>query len=436
MSAHYDLIVVTSYPPEGQTHGNTTVGVASYAKNTLLALSYAKPLQILVLAEELPNSSSDYHEDNIHVVRCWRRNSFSAYLDILKHINKHKTKPVLFEFEMAMLGNPALNVFVPLFLTFLRLSGRSVTTVLHQVVLDFGEISGHIGQKKDSPLNPILSFLAKNFYRLVVALSTKVIVFEQFLKNRLDRNNPKIVIIPHGVESQNAVKSVGGEAKEANGAQSSEQSEGVSTGNSFSSHKKNDFIVTVFGFLAWYKGTDWITKVFADYFSQHPKSNIKLVIAGGPNPNHLDKPYYKDYLVKIQSNVAKYPQNISLTGFVSEADIQKYYQESDLIVLPYRVGMSSSGPLSIAFTHHKPFLVSSKIAPILLTDDIMTSLKSLHLNPLSLTFTLSPKHFWHRLLALKNHPDKLAKVATLSTKIEKSRNWSSIGQRYLQSLGL
>lgn len=442
MSPHYDLIVVTSYPPQGQTHGKGTVGVASYAKNTLLSLSFHRPLKILVLAEILPNHSNNYDEDNIHVTRCWRRNSLSSYFTILYQINRHPCPNILLEFEMAMLGNPLLNIPTPLFLAFLRLTGHRVTTVLHQVVLNFGEISGHIGQSKNSPLNPILSFLAKIFYLLITTFSTQVIVFEQFLKNRLDAKNPKIIIIPHGVETSTQTeanrvhKNTGGENWDLRSGRSEVHTEGVEHRNPNSRSRNKPFNITVFGFVAWYKGTDWIVKTVANYLHRHPRSNLKLVIAGGPNPNHLDKPYYQKYLAEIQSNVSQYPQNISISGFVSEADIQKFYRESDLIVLPYRVGMSSSGPLSIAFTYHKPFLISSKISPILLTDDIMSSLRALKINPLSLVFSLTPKSFFHRLLSLKNHPRKLERIALLSQQIESSRNWSNIGLMYLKTLGL
>lgn len=403
-----DLIVITSYPPQGQIHGKGTVGVASYAKNTLLSISQAKPdLQITVLAEILPDQPSDYQEDNIHIIRCWRRNSFSSFFQILKEANKIPASNTLVEFEMAMLGNPLLNVFFPFFLLFLKLNGKTPTVVLHQVVLNFSEISGHIGQPKNSPLNSILSFLASIFYKLVITVSDKVIVFEQFLKNRLNRNNPKIVIIPHGVETKKLY---------------------------LKPEKSSHFTITSFGFLAWYKGTDWIVKTVSDYLDKHPKSRLRLVIAGGPNPNHLDKEYYKIYLENINKYIQKHPNNIILTGFVNENDIIKYYSESDVIILPYRVGMSSSGPLSLAFTYQKPFLISSPIAPILMTKDIANSLNDANIDPKNISFHLNPRNFFHRLLSLKKSPKKLADLSLLSQKISESRTWSQIGKMYLKTL--
>lgn len=404
-----DLIVVSSYPPQGQTHGIGTVGVASYTKNTLTSLPSA--LNILVLAEKLPNQSPEYQEKNINILRCWQRNSLKAFLDILKNINKYHQIPVMIEFEMAMFGKPILNIFFPILLLILKLKKHPTTIVLHQVVLNFNEISGHIGQSKNSPLNTVLNFLAKIFYQSVISFSSKIIVFEQFLKDRLNKNNQKIFIIPHGVEVTN-------------------------TSNNIIKKNKNNLTITIFGFLAWYKGTDWIVKTFGNYFSRHPKSKLKLVVAGGPNPNHLDKAYYQKYLSELNNIASKHPQNIQITGFVDEKDIEKYYQLSDLILLPYRVGMSSSGPLSIAFTHHKPFFVSDKIAPILNTSDIKTIFEKHSLSSQIVSFPLNSKKLLEKIIHLKKDSKLQKELGLISQEISLTRSWNNVSKQYLTCLNL
>lgn len=402
----YDLIVIGSYPRQGQIHGAGTVGGAMCTKNTLLAITQKKPsLKTLVLAESLPGQPQNYDEANIHIFRCWQINRPFSIIALVKHVlNYPKTTPILVEFEMAMFGSPLVNALVPLLTTIFKLFGYKVTFVLHQVVLDFNEISGHIGQPKNSPVNYLLSLFSKIFYWLIVALSSKIIVFEQFLKDRLG-NDKKIILIPLGVET-------------------------VKTHHNTSLPKK-EFVVTVFGFLAWYKGTDWIVKVFSQYFDRHPKSKFKLVIAGGPNPNHLDKPYYQKYLAQINNFVSKYPKKIIVTGFVPESKITEFYSQSDVIVLPYRVGMSSSGPLSLAFTYHKPFLVSQKISPILQTADI-----SLLVSQKDVEFELTAKSLLHALLTLQNNPAKIKTLSDASRNISLSRSWSNISLQYLKCLEL
>ncbi len=402
-----DLIVVSSYPRVGTLRGRDTVGVADYTKQTLTSLP--KHFKILVLAEKLKDEPLIATENNIQIIRCWQRNHPLSLLSIFSHIIKSPSKKVLFEFEMAMLGDPWMNLFFVKLLFLLKIFQKKVFIVLHQVVLDFNEISGHIGQKKDSHLNTLLNLFAKIFYRLVILLSSKIIVFEQFLKNRLDKNNPKITVIPHGVEIFTEV-------------------------NNFSKNK--NFTITIFGYLAWYKGTDWIVDAFASYFDHHPKSKLKLIVAGGPNPNHLDKPYYQEYLLKLNSTTSKHPQNIQITGFVDEKDIEKYYKQSDLIILPYRVGMSSSGPLSIAFTHHKPFFVSDKIAPILNTSDISHIFQKHSLSPKIVSFSLDSKDHLQKIIRLKNNPKLQQELTLISREISSARSWDNISKQYVTCLNL
>ena len=404
-----DLIVVSSYPRVGTLRGRDTVGVADYTKQTLISLP--KHLNILVLAEKLKDEPIISTENNIQIIRCWQRNHPLSLLSIFFHIIKSPRNKILFEFEMAMLGNPWMNLFFVKLLLLLKIFQKNVTVVLHQVVLDFNEISGHIGQKKNSQVNILLNLFAKIFYRLVVLFSYKIIIFEQFLKDRLDKNNPKITVIPHGVETK------------------------INKNNKIFKNN-DDFIVTIFGYLAWYKGTDWIVDAFASYFDHHPKSKFKLIVAGGPNPNHLDKPYYQEYLSKINSTASKHSHHIQITGFVDEKDIGNYYQKSDLILLPYRVGMSSSGPLSIAFTYHKPFFVSNKIAPILNTSDISHIFQKHSLSPKIVSFSLDSKDLVQKIIRLKNNPKLQQELTLISREISSARSWNNISQQYLTCLNL
>jgi len=428
-----DLIVVSSYPRVGTLRGRDTVGVADYTKQTLT--SFPKHFNILVLAEKLKDEPVISTENNIQIVRCWQRNHPLSLLSIFFHIIKSPTKKVLFEFEMAMLGDPWMNFFFVKLLLLLKIFRKKVSVVLHQVVLDFNEISGHIGQKKNSQVNILLNLFAKIFYRLVILLSYKIIVFEQFLKDRLDKNNSKITVIPHGVETINSKSETINFSARNERVTRSGQPEG-------SEHRKNlftgqkNFTITIFGYLAWYKGTDWIVDTFASYFDHHPKSKLKLIVAGGPNPNHLDKPYYQEYLSKINSAASKHPRHIQITGFVDEKDIGNYYQQSDLILLPYRVGMSSSGPLSIAFTHHKPFFVSDKIAPILYTSDISNIFISHTLSPKIASFSLNSKKLLSKIIRLEKDIKLQKELGLISQEISSARSWSNISKQYLTCLNL
>ncbi len=409
------LIVVTSYPEKGLIHGKKTVGVASYAKNTILGLSTAgkEKLDITVLAEKLPGQKDEYQEDNVTVIRCWQRNSWSAYWQIAKEIKKINAEKVMIEFEMAMFGSSFKNILFPLLLLWLKLINKKTFVVTHQVVLDFGKLSGHLGAEKENLKTKILSLVGKIFFKSILITAGQVIVFEKFLKNRLAKlgNSEKISVIPHGVEP-----------------------DPITTTQSESRKKLNipskDFVITMFGYLAWYKGTDWLVKTIANYLKDSNEKNLKLIIAGGPNPNHVGKDYYDKYIQKIKDAAGKYPEKITITGFVDEKDIPLYFKSSDVLVFPYRTGMSSSGPLAFAFTNHKPFLVSKPLSPLLETEDIKSTLNQFDLSIEQIAFSLSEKDFIDKINFLKNNNNLQDKLSQASKIIAQKRTWPNIGKSY------
>jgi len=450
-----NLIVITSYPEQGLVHGIITVGVASYAKNTLLSLSEAAGgnLNIVVLAEKLSGQKSKYQEKNITVIRCWQRNSWFVYFSLIKNIAKQKAESVLIEFEMAMFGNPAINIPFPAFLLLLRLLRKKTTVVLHQVVLNFDEMSGQIGEKQSGLKTKILSILAKYFYKSILKTASQVIVFEEFLKQRLLglANLGNIFVVPHGVEIKTILPD---QKKSKNKLRLGE----------------NDFVIIMFGYLAWYKGTDWLVSTISHYLDHSADKNIdthgqargtlvdpaeggektdqfihglnrgildpvlKLIVAGGPNPNHLDKAYYQKYLRSLDLLAKRHPNNIKITGYVNEKDINSYYQAADLVVFPYRASMSSSGPLAFAYTNRIPFLVSEKLAELFDTKDAYQNLKSLKIKKEQLSFRLDENDFWQKVDCLRNDINLQNKLGDLCKKITISRSWKKIGEQYLKIL--
>jgi glycosyltransferase involved in cell wall biosynthesis len=409
-----NLIVVSSYPEKGLVHGIKTVGVASYAKNTLLYLSkaFGEKINITVLAEKLPRQENFYKEKNITVNRCWQRNRWTSWYQIFKEIKKQNSKKILFEFEMAMMGDPSKNILLPLFLLILKLSGKKVYVVIHQVVLNFEEMSGHLGIKNKSLKNKALSIFSRLFFSLTVYLSFMTIVFEQFLKDRLAKisSKKKIVVIPHGVEKDRLMINKEKARKKLG-------------------YQNSDFIMAIFGYLAWYKGTDWLAEIVSEKIKTNPQTNIRLIIAGGPNPNHKNKSFYQKYLKNLETIAKKHPE-ISITGFVDQKDITAYYQAADVMVYPYRTGMSSSGPLAMAFTNHKPFLVSEPLSQLLDTADIINEMRKSELKKNDLSFSLDEKSFWTKIENLQNNKQLAKKLSLLSEKIAQKRSWKNIGLMY------
>jgi glycosyltransferase involved in cell wall biosynthesis len=418
-----DLLVISSYPEKGFIHGSSTVGIASYTKNTLLALQKVAseentPLSITIFAEKLKNvkkNELEYSEDSMKVQRIWKRDSLTVFIPLIKALVKNPAENVLIEFELSMFGGVISLLQFPFFLALLKLKNKTITIVLHQVIEDIGSLSAHVNLPIKSFRTTLINYCIKYFYTLLLSIVDKVIVFEEDLKEKLSKYTTKnnIVVIPHGVESFLSKYS-----------------------KKYAKEKLNitsEFTILCFGYLAWYKGSDWIIKEFLKL----PNKNnpMELIMAGGPNPNHLSKPFYTTYIQSLKDMASASPF-IQITDFVPEESIALYYLAADIVVLPYRTFMSSSGPLSIALSFNKPFLFSENLKAILKTSDFKESIEKLNINPKDLCFSLEDDSFIEKTQKYRENKEALLKLENVSKKLHSARQFESIAKRYFTELSI
>jgi glycosyltransferase involved in cell wall biosynthesis len=423
-----ELLVIASYPPKGEKHSSAIVGGAMYAKNTLQAVIKAagekqQETRITVLAEAFHRKKESYEEDGIQVKRFWKRNSITTYISLLKEIAvQHKsTESVIIEFEFAMFGDRLSLLPLPLFLLTLKLMGKRTVFVFHQVVDNIGDMGGHLNLKETGIKTSILNHILRTLYASLMIFSDEVIVFEEILKKRLGRlgNARKITVIPFGTETFSPIPSQT-EARKKLGL------------------PENAFVIFTFGFIAWYKGSDWLVEQFSRLNAGRKlkiedreilPSNIRLILGGGGNPNHMNKPYYVDYVQKVTTLAIA--AGVTVTGFIPEDDLPLYFAASDIILLPYRTMMSSSGPLSLAFSFKKPFLLSKPLAPFFQTEDVRAALSASQLTSDDVTFALD-NTFVDKLQTLRGNEKKMQQIKNLSERIGKERNWKDIGEKYFE----
>lgn len=316
------ILVVTSYPAKGTIHGEGTVGIASYTKNTLLHVLKLKPEVTFTICAEILSRKETYEEDGMDILRIWKRNSLSSLFGLFLKMLASYTHIVV-PFEVYMFGNSFFAGLFLLFLAFLKLLGKRITIILHQVPDALDDVESDTLRAR---LFPILKHV---LYRLITFSGKTVVVFEETFKKRLG-NQPNIIVIPHAVEPvEELSQSI---AKKKLGMSDKQQ------------------LVLYFGFLSPYKGVDQLIQAWEN------ESDYKLILAGGGNPNHMDNSEYQSYIRSLYTEAEK--KDIHITGFVSEEDLPMYFSAADIIILPYRTFFSSSGPLSLAFAYEKPILLS------------------------------------------------------------------------------
>jgi len=409
-----EILVISTYPPKGSLYGNKFSAVASYTKNTLTHMS--KSVIFTVFADESAGFET-YGEKNIAVEKCWKRNDLRSFLHILKAIKKRtNSKKLLFAFEFGMFGSRKLLLgLIPLLLLLIKAMGKKIYIVSHGVILNFSDVSKQVGIGEEGKfLLKVMGLILKTYYFILGLLSTKIIVFEEHLRLSLisigvDGN--KIHIIPHGVCEEPVPPSKGGARKKLG-------------------FDKNDFVILCFGFLIWYKGSDFIVKAFKNKFKN---GGIKLVMAGGGGNIHKNEPLYTRYISSLYKNAEDAP-NIKITGFLNEKDIKYYFSACDLVVLPYRAFISASGPLSFALTYKKPFVVSRSLSGYAETEDFKKALKVSDLNIMDISFPLEEEGFYEKISALKRDKKLLGKALKLSRELFISRNWQKIGELYNEVL--
>lgn len=112
--------------------------------------------------------------------------------------------------------------------------------------------------------------------------------------------------------------------------------------------EKNSLVLLFFGYVRKYKGLDILIESFPKILSQHPKAKLLIVGEFYDNPKE-----YFDLIKKlgIEAEVKIVNQ------FVPNEEVGKYYQVSDVVILPYR-SATQSGILNVAYGFYKPVIVT------------------------------------------------------------------------------
>jgi glycosyltransferase involved in cell wall biosynthesis len=111
----------------------------------------------------------------------------------------------------------------------------------------------------------------------------------------------------------------------------------------------NSFILLFFGYIRKYKGLDILIKALPEILSFKPEAKLLIVGEFYDDPNEYIELIRK---LKIENEVKL------INHFVPNEEVAKYYQLSDLVILPYR-SATQSGILNVAYGFYKPVIVTN-----------------------------------------------------------------------------
>jgi len=404
------ILVISSYPDKKKGIKDLNA-VAWYSQKIIKKMAQNQSQKFVVLAEKTKKSSKFEfsQEKNVLLIRCWKNNSPLLFKDVFYWLKKfYQIETINIQFEFSMFGGLMTTILLPFFLIVIKVLRKKIVFTLHHVVADINTLSGHLNLKPNSLATKFFNHSLFFFYKLIGIFSHKIIVLDNELKKRLKKIIPqeKIAVVPIGVEEK--TKTIGKrEARKKLGL------------------PQKDFILLSFGFVAWYKGTDWLVKQKFD-------KKTKLIIAGGESPTLKNKPHYRQFYNKVFQS-AKKKDNVIVTGFLPENKIPLYFAASDLVLFPYRTKISSSGPLAWTLSYKKPFFLSTALSGYFLSEDFRESLNKAGIKKEMLLFSLKKDN------SLKNkisHLNKthLFELKKFSASLAQMQDDNQMSLRYHQEL--
>ncbi len=398
-------LVISEWPEDDTT--KPYHGVAAFTKDTLLTQATQFSKRFVVLAET-NDDQFHYHtyaDGNIIVLRVFNHTHPSLYPTILTWLSRFPAiEKVTVHSEFGAYSGMKHFILLLPFLLLIRITGRHITYVAHNIVGNINLLAPHLGIEEESFTTTLINKGLAWYYRFLGFLTHSIITLDTYahgiLKSYIDHK--KIHFIPHWVKQTPSQRMAQAEAKKL---------------LDIPAHHK---ILLVFGFISWYKGTDRTMKAFKQIAKDHP--NMHLVIAGGQAPSIAHTPVYNEYFTQLMKEAEK-TSTIHVTGFIPDAEVPMYFSAADLVLLPYRGLMGGSGTLAHAIGYEKPFLISHEMKAFLDNPDVQTSLHATELTKDDVLFTPTRTGLSHVVRLL--HNKKLHILSHLSTRIKQKRSVTS-----------
>ena len=346
-----------------------------------------------------------------------------SLLSILGPVIKFsKIRNVLIQFDFDVYGGITPTYILPFIVAVMKFLGKHVYFEFQHAPQEFATLQHHQFQIYKLEIKQarfvirklwnlarinLMNFYIKFFYKVIGALSDKVIVFEEDLRDKLRQHikADKLVTIPVGVTEQPTLPKSRAKSKL-----------GLSN---------NDFVVLVFGFFDWHKGTDWITKVFSEINTQ----NMKLLLVGGKNPALKDNPAYQAYCKEV-AKLARESSRTTIVGFVNEHKLVQYYSAADVVALPYREFMAAPSTLTHALGFHKPVIFSTTFIDYMKSPDFLQAMDQAQITDRDLFFSIDKSDISDLLKLLRSDKQQYNKLATFSRLLAKKRKSTQLTRDY------
>lgn len=379
------ILVISKYPYKDISQSYH--GVAHYTQRTLRAVVQQTKKKFVVLVQcEYGREVSFDAKNNILIVPCFddSLNMFTQLLKTIQQFNHCTLVHIHSEFYTS--GNILQMGLVIPFLLILKMFGKDVRYIAHNVVTDLSFLARHLGKSQNDLLLTGAEKLIPIYYFLLSLGVSQLVVLDESVKQKLLSFFPKnkILLSPHWVQPHRfSLKNQGKIKRKLK----------IKTGEK---------VLLCFGFMTRYKGVDWLIKA-VHHLNAVQEKRIHLILAGGKAPSQTGKKHYELFYAELSKHAAQNPY-IHLTGFLPDSEIGEYFNLADLVVLPYRGILGASGSWAEAMKYHKPFILSKDLLPYLHSNDVTQIINKLKIKEKDVIFTRNKGSFAQKVLTTLQKP--------------------------------
>jgi glycosyltransferase involved in cell wall biosynthesis len=292
------VCLVTAFPP-------STERLNEYGFHLAKELKKQDLVSLTILADQLKRPAEELPEFDVD--RCWKFNSISTPLALLRAARKHKPDVVWFNLVFSSFGDKPIPAFLGICTAFLlRLFGFYTHITLHHVIEALDLSNG-------TRFPRLYRFCGAIATRLILLSGSITVLLPSYRKVLLENYRGEYVHLrKHGIFS--ATPKFPDISKRGN----------------------PDHRILAFGKWGTYKRPEILIEAFAQIADRFP--NAKLVIAGS---NHPTCPGYVESLRERWRDSSR----IEFQGYVPEDEIGNLFSSATVLVLPYT---SAGGPSGVA----------------------------------------------------------------------------------------
>jgi glycosyltransferase involved in cell wall biosynthesis len=376
------ICLVTAFPPSRR-------GLNEYGYHIARELRRDPILSLTILADEIDGEEEELKD--FDVVRCWRFDSLSNPVRLLKAIQDIKPDVVWFNLLFSTFGNKPMAAFTGLSLPVLsRLNGRYTHVTLHHLM-------ENIDLKHSGVRFP-------NLYRAAGATATRLLLMANSISVLLPAYRRTLIDKYRGENVHFRAHGILGGRPEA---------------PDFRKRGNPEHRILAFGKWGTYKRLDQLLQAFQQVSAEMP--NARLVVAGS------DHPMTPGYVASVAESVKDNPL-IKFTGYVAEDDIPELFRNASVLVLPYSSATGASGVAHLACEFGVPILSAG-------IDDFREMAFD---EGLAIDFydTDSSQSMATQLLSLLSAPERMREMSELNFSAALRMTMPQIIRQYLRSFDL